>query len=81
MLIIIYLFRDFRVPFWVGSHFNPKITIECTFQACNDDCWSLVSRSDGPRAIQRDMQAFIVDVIPIWRKILRFSWLLQYIQI
>ena len=65
----------------MSSHSYPKIIVEGPFQACNDDCYSLVSRSDIPRAIQWKMLAFIVDVIPVWRKTLRLSWHLQIFQI
>ena len=65
----------------MGCHSYPEIIVEGPFQACNDDCQSFISKNDGPRAIQWNMLAFIVDVIPIWRKILRFLWHLQCIQI
>ena len=77
MLINIYLFQDIRVSFWMGSHSCPKVIVEGPFQARNDDCYSFVSRSDGPRAIQWNMLAFIIDVIPFRGKILRFLWHLQ----
>ena len=80
MLINMYLFRDIRVSFRMGSHSYPKVIVEGLFQACNDDCQSFVRRSDRPRAIQWEMLAFIVDVIPIWRKILRLLWNLQFNQ-
>ena len=49
--------------------------------ACDDDCQSFVPRNDCPRTIQWNMLAFIVDVVPVWRKILKLLWHLQFSQI
>ena len=65
----------------MGSHSYPKIEVEGPFQAYDDDCQSFVFRSDCPRTIQWNMQAFIVDIFTIWRKIFKFLWHLQFMQI
>ena len=65
----------------MGTYSYPKVLIEGPFQACNDDCQSFVSRGDGIRAFQWNTLAFIVDVIPFRRKILRLLWHLQFIQV
>ena len=92
MLNIIYLFRDISIPSIdsqysilkirvMSSHSYPKILIKSPSQARSDNCYSSISGTDGPRAIQWNMLAFIDNVIPIRRKILGFLWHLQFIQI
>ena len=65
----------------MGSQSYPKIIPEGPFQAGNDACKSFDFRSDGPRTIQWNMLAFIVDIFPNWLKILKFLWQLQFFQI
>ena len=64
----------------MGSHSYSKIIVDGSTQAHNDDCYGFVFRDDGPRTTQWNIPAFIVHVIPIWTKILKFLWHSQFFQ-
>ena len=52
MLTNVYSFRNYWFFRQMGSYSYTKVITEGLFQAFNDDCWSFVFRSDGPRTIQ-----------------------------